>query len=520
MKTPLYIFFIVQLCWTVLICIQSLNAQDQNQDNILDADFRWTGSWESEGNLSNRFDLRLNIPKADVALRMQVLDRRPASEFELFTESFGGETKDKVITQPGLGLYHQETGSRLLYGTLETHGLIARTRNIWIRGVPYAESRTASSADLRTTVSSAAIPQFYTFLETPNLTLGQGNILGFASFLFNNDFFIDGLINNEEQQSARSFGAGVNYSQGKAKIRLETLYGERTLPERRSTTWFNQRHPLPERNTRLFAGAMNFSVPAFGLAVDLAYSETFAFGDDYYGSLGIRFGDRPWRLSMALDAAGSHYVDSQGNIPGIGLRAGARLERRGKRTGLFRISALARGPGLDMDSMNRFSGDLYYRFPTSTAVFKLTRFSFSLERDGRNENNVLDSARAMMAFAIGPLSYTSEGRIRSDDSYRLVQSLSWTIQGSGSALAKTAPIPGTRSSGTGTSFTQRFPFTVQLSARAVYEKNSGKDGDWSASFAASIRGKRGRLTIRTAGSGLNEGFDEQWEHTISWSLLF
>ena len=483
MKTPLYIFFFL------VLCIQQIKAEDP----ALEADFRWIGSWENEANLINRFDLKLFIPKADLRLRSQILDRRPASEFELFTESFGGETKDNAITQPGLGLYHEGTGSRLLYGTLETHGLIARTRNIWIRSVPYAESRTASSADLRTTVSSTAIPQVYAFLETPDLTLGQGNFIGFASF----------LVNNEEQQKARNFGIGGDYSQGTAKIRLEALYGERTLPERRSSTWFNERHPLPQRNTRHIAGAMAFSVPAFGLAADLAYSETFAFGQDYYSSLGLRFGDRPWRFSTALDAAGDRYVDSQGNYPGAGLRAGARLERRGKRAGLFRLSALARWPDLEMDNMNRFSGDLYYRFPAgrqAVPTFRLTRFSFSLDRDGRNEDNVLDSARAMIAFALGPLNYASEGRINSDDSYRLVQNVSWSYSKN--------------------SQTKRSPFTIVLSARAVYEKNSGKDGDWSASFAASIRGKRGRLTIRTAGSGLNERFEEQWEHTISWNLQF
>ena len=476
-----------------------------DQDKGLDADFIWTGSWESEANLINRFDLKLFVPKAAIALRMQVLDRRPASEFELFTESFGGETKDSAITQPGLGLYYQGTGSRLLYGTLETHGLAARTRNIWIRGVPYAESRTASSADLRTTVSSTAIPQFYTFLETPDLTLGQGSIIGFVSFLTNNDFLIDGFINNEEQQKFRSLGIGADYSQDKAKFRLETLYSERTLPERRSTTWFNERYPLPQRNTRHIAGAASFSFPAFGMAADIAYSETFAYGQDYYGSLGIRIGDRPWRFSMALDAAGSRYVDSQGNNPGAGLRAGARLERRGKRAGLFRINALARGQSLDIESINRISGDIYYRFPAipgrqAVPVFRLTRFSFSLDRDGRNKEKTVESAGAMMAFALGPLNYVSEGRISNDDSYRLVQNVSWSY--------------------TRNSQTKQSPFTIVFSARAVYEKNNNREGNWNASFSASIRGKRGRLTFRTAKSGLNEGLDEEWEHTISWRLQF
>jgi hypothetical protein len=496
-------------------------------------EFLVSGSWESEHNLTSRFDFKLTAPGADLALRLEMLDRRPASGFETFAESFGGETGDKAITQPALGLYHLSTGSRALYGALDTYGLPARIRNVWVRGAPYAESRAVSSAELKTAPASTAIPQGYACLETPALALGPGEVQGFASFAVNDDV------------TAPAFGVGVNYAMGQSKFGLEGLYTERTLPERKSSTWFNEKPALPERDTRLFAGAGFFSLPAFGLAADLAYSETFAFGRDYYGSLGLRFGDKPWRFSVALDAAGSRYVDSAGNAPGQGFRSGFRLERQAKKSGLFRLSALFRGPGPDQGlpsagdftgNFNRMSGELYYRFPTSSAFFGPTRFSFSLDRDGRDEKKVLDSARALAAFKLGPVTSVSEGRITGInskesagmegteylfDSFRLSQNLSMSLRvfrttrqetekPAGLRTEKGSAVPG----GTKPSSLKNSFFTLYLSARAVYEKTAGREGSWDTSFSASIRGKRNRLTFKAAASA----FPKKWEYTISWRM--
>jgi len=540
---------------------------------LLVPEFLWTGSWESGHNLTDRIDFKLSAPRANLALRLQVLDRRPASSTKVFTGSFGGETAGSAITQPGLGLYHLTTGSRLLYGTLDSYGLQARIRNVWIRGAPYAESRTESSAELKTAPASTAVPQGYAYLESPDLPLGRGQFRPFAFFMADND----------PDDKAPAFGFGADYALGKVNFRLEGFYAGQNLPERKSSTWFNEKPALPARNTRLFAGGAAFSVPAFGIAADLACSETFAFGRDYYGNLGLRFGDKPWRFSLAMDAAGSRYVDSAGSVPGAGFRAAARIERRGKKTGLFRLGATVRGPGPKQgtmqalktgkfaafaEGMNRMSGELYYRLPESSASFGLTRFSFSFETDDRNEKKVLGSIGAMAAFKLGPVSAVSEGKITGInrkksagmegngyalDSYRIGQSLSWTctipalrkapraarqekdsggenIAGenaenpseqnpSGEKPAAPRPSPaniggaklgGSKAAGAG----KKTSLTAQFSARAGYEKTAAKEGIWDTSFSASIRSKKNRLTIKAA----TPNFPKKWEYTISWRM--
>jgi len=568
-----------QLCLLLVsvICCGAVTAQTAAVQTaeppattpLLVPEFLWTGSWESGHNLSDRIDFKLSAPRANLALRLQVLDRRPASSPQAFAGSFGGETQGSAITQPGAGLYHLSTGSRLLYGTLDTYGLQARIRNVWIRGAPYAESRATSSAELKTAPATTAVPQGYAYLESPDLSVGPGTIRPFAFFMA--DFV--------PEDKAPAFGFGADYALGKGKFRLEGFYAGQNLPERKSSTWFNEKPALPARDTRLIAGAAAFSVPVFGIAMDLASSETFAFGQDYYGNLGLRFGDKPWRFSLAMDAAGSRYVDSAGNAPGAGFRAAARVERRGKKSGLFRLTATARGPGPKQgttqalkgadfaafaEGIDRMSGELYYRLPESSASFGLTRFSFSLDTDSRNEKKVLGSANAMAAFKLGPLSAVSEGKFtginRKEsagmegsgyalDSYRFGQSLSWTCPipalrkasraarreknsggesaenpsgenpaGQNPASEKTdkparAKVGGSKLSGSKTAG-KKSSLTAQLSARAGYEKTTGKEGVWDTSFSASIRGKKNRLTIKAA----TPDFPKKWEFTISWRM--
>jgi hypothetical protein len=465
--------------------------------------FLWSGSWESEGNLTERFEVRLDIPGPALELRFQLLDRRPASGGAAFSETFGGDLADKALTHPGAGLYHIPTGSRVLYGVLDSYGLAARVRNIWIRGAPYAEAHAPSSADLKTAPASTAVPQGYAYLGTPLLPLGKGRLRGFLSAAV-----------SAGEERVPGVTAGADYLFGKAGlVRLEGFYTRRELAERTSSTWFSMEPALPGRDTRLFAGTLVVNIPSFGFAADFAFSETFGFGRDYYGNLGLRFGDRPWRLSLAGDGAGSRYVDSSGAVPGAGLRGAVRLERRGRKSSLFRLNALVRGPGPEepdtgpgvwdfasmVKSFNRRSLELYYRLPGTSAPLALSRFSLSLDRDGRDREKTLDSAGALAALKLGPVDSVSQGKITggAGEGYdfvsgRVSQSLSWTWR------------PGT----------QKRALAVRFSARAGYGKTAGKEGVWDASFSAAVRGKRSRLGLTVAAPKL----PGKWEYTVSWRL--
>jgi len=189
-----------------------------------------------------------------------------------------------------------------------------------------------------------------------------------------------------------------------------------------------------------------------------------------------------------------------------------------------------------LQSFNRMSGELYYRFPTNKNLFGLTRFSFSADRDERNEKKVLDSGTAMAAFKLGPVNSVSEGKIvwfnhdRSADtgeaglkldSYKITQSLTWTIHGSISKKSKkTDSTPPTNSAGSGerkkAGGGKKGLFTIVLSSRTSYEKAVSREGIWAASFSASLRTGKNRVTVKAA----TAAFPKKWEFTLSWRLLF
>jgi hypothetical protein len=553
MKPQLCLFFVTVLCLlalplkaeTVEPAIPSSSAAVPSAAPAAVPEFLWTGSWESAHNLTERMELKVTVPQADMALRLEALDRRPAATWRDFTESFAGTTAAKAITQANAGLYHLPSSTRLLYGTLDYAGLPARIRNVWIRGAPYSESNVVSLAEIKSEPSSTALPQIYGCFESPDFVLGAGMLRGLVSYSENVDH-ADGI-------PALSFGA--EYTLGNSDFRLEGFYTKRILPERKSSTWFNEKPPLPARATQLFAGTASVSLPLFGISADLACSETFAFGRDYYGSLGIRVGDKPWRFSFALDAAGSRYVDSAGNVPGAGYRAAVRLDRRSKKNGLIRLAAQARGTGPVQGFMpalqggdfaaiaegtNRITAELYCRLPATSALFGITRFSAAFDHDSRNEKKVLDTAKAMAAFALGPVNSTTEGSMTNQfDSYRVSQGFSWncplsakkpkekklekkndenTEPSAGAATKDKAPATKKDKRAAPVAETPKpsakklTPLTVQVSAKAGYEKAANKEGVWDTSLSASIRGRKNRFSFKAAMAS------EKWEFTLGWRL--
>jgi hypothetical protein len=490
---------------------EAVSAASAGKNRTLLPEFLWSGSWESNGNLIDRIEFKLTAPKPHLSLRLQILDKRPAPFREVPNGSFGGDT-EKAITRSGAGIYHTTTGSRVLYGIMDSYGLAARVRNVWVRGAPYVEAHAPSSADLKTAPASTAVPQGYAYLGSPYLSLGPGKFRGFASLSLSAD---------EERIPVLSAGTEYHLDNKGGLIRLEGLYTERSLPARSSSTWFSDKPALPQRDTRLFAGTLAYTMPSFGLAADLAYSETFAFGRDYYGNLGLRLGDKPWRLSLALDGAGSRFVDAAGGVPGAGFRTALRLERRGRLSSLLRLSALVRGPGPDQGlrealgagdfasiagSFNRTNLDFYYRLPSSSAPLALSRFSLSLGRDGREREEVLDSAGILGAFKLGPFNTVSEAKITGVtrnkgnhewESSRFSQTLSWTLR------------PPLKSSGSS-------KFSIGCSLKAAYERKAGRDGLWDVSASASVRGKRNRLSFKFS----SPDFPQKWDYTVSWRMQF
>jgi hypothetical protein len=461
-------------------------------------DLLWSGSWFNEtdsssgGTLFNRGDLWLNMPRQDLSLRFQALNKGNGKFWE------AGE---KDVFNPGAGLYYGGEGgagfigaSRLLWGIQDEYGLPARIRNVWAKSLPYVEYHKPASRELKTETASTKEPETYLHLGFPVL----GPFSGYAAV-------------NLDEELVPAYSSGTELRWGKSSLfRLEGFYTQKTLPPRKAQAWFSVSPPLPEREFRIYALGTVLDTPAFGLASDMAYSETFAYGQDMYGNFALRFGSRPWRFSLAADGAGSRFVGRDGAAVQEGFRTGGRLERFGTRSGLFRVSGTFRGTELG-GPFEQGSFSLYFRPPAQskkkkTLPFGLSRISFSLARDGRTREKTKDTAEALAAFNLGPLRATFSGTYTAlsvfepdDDPFPLPLTHAFETYDSAKVSGELAWSPG----------------IFQFRVKAGYTMKKKKENVWDGSLYSSAKiGKRSRLSLKIA----SPVFPQEWNYTLSWRL--
>jgi hypothetical protein len=394
----------------------------------LDWDLIWAGAWEEEGNLTNRADLKLHLTGPGLTLRGEILDRRPGS-FEALFQKPPWDAEGAVTNFLG-GLYHGPTGSRILYGPLEEWGLAARLRSPWSRGLPFAESRKSSLAELRT-APSARDPELYIYLGTPFFGLagkerGSGpQLRGFASIRLNPALLIPDSGTAGFPQPPLGEGTGLTAAlEGRlgkiAALSLEGFYTAASIPARKSSGWFSETRPLPSGNFELYGLGVLLTMPYLSLSGDIAWSQTSIWGRDIYANLGFRTGNRragsssrpggDWQLSLTADGAGQNYTGSDGANPGAGFRTGGKFEWRQSRAGLFRINTSISGPGIIIKgdgkpdlNFNRSSSGFYYRPPATALPLRVSRISLSADRDAR-DGSPRDSAGLSMGLALNPRS--------------------------------------------------------------------------------------------------------------------
>jgi hypothetical protein len=475
----------------------------------------WTGSWDLSGSMVNRGDLRLNalglagsgVGALGLSARVQVVDKRPALFWEHPEE--GG-------TAFAGGLYHNATGSRLLYGILEEWGLSARVRNPWGKSPPFVEARKPLMADLRTEPSSTREAEVYLYLGAPRL----GIFRPFATAQL-----------DQQLQAALGGGLDVGFSP-KLNLRTEGFYTEKRLESRKSSTWFSASPPLPERDFRLAALGLYFSAPFIGLAADGAFSETFAWGRGAYGNLALRLGDRPWQFSLVADAGSSRYVDRGGDAAGAGFRTAARLEWKGRRSALFRANTTLRAPEPGA-FFERSSSALYYRFPTGASTgfpLRLTRISASADRDARDREAVLDSLGASVGLGLGPLRAVLDGGLAGTVAGDTAGEASPEDANAGGASPEGAsvvpasgdtapfPYPGALaydfSSVKGSGEISYYAGIFQVKLKLGYTLNRGKTPVWDTALSASIRGTPGRFTLKLS----SPAFPSTWNVSFTWRL--
>jgi hypothetical protein len=451
----------------------------------LSADFLWSGSWEEGKSLINRGDIRLHA--LGFTLRGQLIDKRPAAFWERFPEPGN--------TALSGGLYHDGTGSRLLYGIVDEAGLAARIRNPWGRSVPYVEAHRPSLGDLKTEPSSTKTAGTYLYLGSPRL----GMFRGFASVLLDSGLN-PGITGGLDAQLDK-----------KTNLRLEGFYTGRELPPRTASAWFSETPPLPERDFGLSALNLTVTSPVISAAADAAWSETFAYGRGLYGNLALRFDHKPWRLSLAADAAGDRYVDRDGAGVGAGFRTAGTFEWRGQRTSLFRVSTTLRSPGLG-EPFDRGNGVFYYRFPqaakgkTAGNVVDIRRVSLTLNRNAADRAKILDSAEGVLGVKMGPVQTFLQGTLTGK-----------TTAPDDAAAPFPYPVPtaswdfySLKISGELSYAFSRFQFKAKMG----HTNQAEKAPVWDTAFNGSVRGKPGRFSLEIA----SPDFPNTWTCTLSWRL--
>jgi hypothetical protein len=442
----------------------------------------WSGSWEEEGNLANRADIRLSAWGFN--LRAQALDRR----YSPLRDAWQANWEDRLPAFSG-GLYHRESGSRLLYGVLNEWGLSARLSNVWAKSPAYPAARKPLGADLKTEYSATGKDEAYLYLSGEPWGGPSFSLRPYAS-----------LWAGEE---APVFAAGLDLRGSRTQFRAEGLYTRRTLPAEEASAWFSLKPPLPERDAEIYGAGLLFTAPWFALAADGALSRVFGWGEDYYGNLALSLGDKPWQLSLAAEAAGDRFNDRGGTDVGAGLRLGARFEWKQGGSGLFRADTVltAPAPGLPL---NRGSYSLYYRFPTKrpTSLFRPGRISLSAARDSRDPAKVLDSADAGLTWRLGPLGLSLSASVEAlarDGAgvFPLAQEWDFSSAGAGGELSWSPGI---------------FQFKIKTGRSWSAKKGPLQD----ASVSAAISGKRGRLSLKLS----TPDFPEAWEGYVSWRLTW
>ncbi|MDR2095977.1 MAG: hypothetical protein LBP76_10740 [Treponema sp.] len=477
----------------------------------------WAGSWEnslqaesftteddplflvSGARFTNRLGIKLGLPWQGLSLRSEVLDRR-ITDFSAFPP---WEDAGPYFPAFSGGIYHKPSGSRIVYGLLDEWGLPARIRNPWIRSVPFPEYHSPQAVDLKTAASERESDAGI-YLSSPRM--GPVQVFGLS--------LIDAHVNP-------SLGGGLNWRFDRTvNLSLEGFYTGRKLAAKTVSTWFADPPPLPARDFSLYSLALAFSSPLFIITADGAFSDTFAIGRDFYADLGLRFGDKPWRFSLAADTAGPRYTGRDGSTPGAAFRSAAKLERRGKRNSLFRLQTNLRAPSLDQP-FNRSSSMLYYRFPTAAAKksgggnrglahrfpLRVSRISFEADRNASDPTRILDSFDVFTGFIIGPfrptlsasLDFVTDEEALPSDS--IISPYPLPIQAQFDSAAFAGEL----------SYTFRsFLYRVNVSYTIADEDPHS----WGASLYTSAKGKLGRFSLKIAAPQ----FPEKWTYTLSWRL--
>jgi hypothetical protein len=438
----------------------------------------WSASWDPAGKLKNRLDGRISWLGFNG--RIQALDSRPG----LFVSDAGAS-----LSALSGGLYHQASGSRILYGVIEGKGFASRLGNTRPSQPRFADRFTASSGDLKT-VASNRENELYVLLNSPRIGPFGGFIQGQSNF----------------SPDSWAYGGGIDYTfdhhekKPAEKLALETYLHRQKLETRSSSSWFSAVPPLPEREVKLYGLSASYVSRLITIRSEGALSATAFFGKGLWGSIVSSYthtnaaGKKRWKADLAFDISGDCFVDRKGKIPGAGFSLAGAYEwnfyqdarKNGALEGSAYLAALL--PGAEI---NRFGLGLSYHFPPNT-------ISLSWDRNESKKNRAITSFNESVSFKTGLLGIKLQGK------------QAWT-EGQGLSSLKTAAEA---------SYEPK-PFQFQLTTGQSFSRSAkGQSKNvWDASLSASFQHKvsqwcnaKGTLKV------YSPSLPETWGVSIAWRM--
>ncbi|MDR2491658.1 MAG: hypothetical protein LBD20_09695 [Spirochaetaceae bacterium] len=421
----------------------------------------------------------------DFTVRAQGFDRRPSP----FNEKGGNDVQDF-----GLALYNPAYNARILYGDLNSWGLANRTRNVWGHNVPSVESHKDSGADLKTSVAAEPKHAFYARLGSP------------AVWPIN--FYAAVLVspppeNAEQYQAEWIAGADYHFTR-QIKAGVEGYVKSQMLPERGMSSWFSDSPRLPDREFNFYAASLTFASPIVSFASDVAFSETFAWGEGLYANTAVRFDYKPFRFELAADGASSRFTGNNGTTTGEAFRTAASFEFFGTASSRFKASTSLQSAAVGK-AFGISSSTLYYRLPVlGSGTLNVSYLSLGFARDAGDNNAIADGIDAAIGFRAGP--------------FRPSVKYSWkglTVAEPGSAVivypnlaTQHQFVSGKLSMDLGFAFSMLY-----LRASLVYEEAYEKEARWKTGFYGSLSWKLGFVSLK-----IDEKEDGGFTYTVSTRL--
>ena len=318
------------------------------------ADLLFSGVWQPGESLEHKLNLIYTPKLAELSIRAFLSDARPCP-----SSNVPQEINPKVFG----GMYHHPSNSRILAGPIIQKGLLQNMNSPSLGTVPYAEDHHRSSADLETTARTSTNIQHHITLAT----------------LKEKKFQAYTLLTIDSGTNWNVLGGWQNSGENESELRLEGFFLSQMLPERRSSAWFSDSPPLPQRTSSMvgFSGLLKSTMGT--ICAEGAWSQTQFMPLGFYGNSAVELDLDQWRIQLAADGTAGIFIGKNKKEAPRFFRSGIKIERTTARYGTIELACYSRSL-----SLSNYPDELGFLLDIKTkefpSILQLNRVSISAKR--------------------------------------------------------------------------------------------------------------------------------------------